>query len=99
MSRSKHKKSGIKICLLLITLLTSGTFAANLDGVRHRDKNTYGLTSVSMAGGLQFGIDGVGFNSTTTNNTVVFKSVNTEGFEIVGPTLSGKCFFVSFEFD
>ena len=59
--------------------------------MRYRDTIEYAnFKAVSLVGGLQFSIDGIGFNADPSNNTVVFKSTQSDDLELTGPALSGK---------
>jgi len=61
-------------------------------GLRHRNETVSGaLTKVSMAGGLEFFIDGEGFDDQPHISSVMFVPTQGEATELIGPPLNSKC--------
>lgn len=59
-----------------------------LRGIRYRNETTQGeLGRVSMCGGLEFFIDGAGFDEQAHINTVLFRSLQTDDLQLAGPAL------------
>ena len=65
--------------------------AKELLGLRHRNETTPGqLPYVSMAGGLEFFIDGAGMDQEPHINSVLFQPTQSDPFDFAGPALSSK---------
>ena len=75
------------ILTVFITLLDKP-----LLGLRHRNETTPGeLPYVSMAGGLEFFIDGAGMDQEPHINSVMFQPTQSDPVDLVGPPLNSKC--------
>ena len=62
-----------------------------LVGIRHRNETAQGpLNMVSMSGGLQFFIDGVGMDDLPNINSVMFEPTQTDSGVFAGPALNSK---------
>ena len=60
-------------------------------GLRHRNETVAGaLTKVSMAGGLEFFIDGEGFDDQPHISSVMFVPRQGEAVDLIGPPLNSK---------
>ena len=62
-----------------------------LKGIRYRNETSHKtLQHVSMAGGLEFFIDGAGFDEQAHINTVLFESDQNGDLRLAGPALDSK---------
>ena len=62
-----------------------------LQGLRHRNETANGaLTMVSMSGGLQFFVDGAGFDDLPNINSVMFEPTQSDPNLFAGPALNSK---------
>ena len=65
-------------------------------GLRHRNMTgNYNLNMVSFAGGLEFFIDGAGFDDEPHLNSVMFTNEQDTPQLFGGPALESKCSFCS----
>lgn len=84
----------MRIIRFLTEPLTDFLYAlleAELLGLRHRNETSTGtLKMVSMAGGLQFFVDGAGFDDQPHINSVMFEPTQTDPNLFAGPALNSK---------
>jgi len=75
--------------LVLLTFLMGAAKAENEDapllGVRHRNETTQAMMNyVSMAGGLEFFVDGKGFDDSPSLNQVQFETLQGSSVMLIG---------------
>ena len=81
---------------LIVTLVYSVCFIAlELKGIRHRNETTFArMTKVSMAGGLEFFVDGKGLDAMPSINQVQYTTLQgAQPVMMIGKPLDSKCFF------